>query len=425
MEQDYNLEKLKIEVENLFSNMTAKSGELEKRLLEIDKYFTNSKKLGKENSEQLKTLKRIFDSSTASIQKFRTDKKKIATLLKNTQNFYDKQFQPLKKLITDPDKGIAGTLKFTKAQQKEVVKIKVYCEDQYKKIKENVLLHDAALKKLTDVEKGIQGIFAEISIKGTESQRLIEQIAFTRRHADGLASTIEKTSKKSTDLKEVIEKSQSEAIAALGAIKDFFAKSEEAYQGILGIYEIAADTGRSGEFDRRRKALTFELNKWERSMRYVTIFLLIFIIICFVLQLWLYQWKIKEAGSDINFYVRFLLASPIVFYLSFSSIQYAKVRKLIDQYTFKTTLAVSIKSHLELLGNDDRFSEPKHVDEILKFTVEALQNIYKEPYNDDKMRISLKMKEIELKLGKDNLISSKIDALEEKFNIMVASAKNV
>jgi hypothetical protein len=31
----------------------------------------------------------------------------------------------------------------------------------------------------------------------------------------------------------------------------------------LKIYEIAAATGRSGEFDRRRKALSLELEKWE------------------------------------------------------------------------------------------------------------------------------------------------------------------
>lgn len=421
MDQDYNFEEKRIEVEKIYTSLVTKSSTLEKRLLEINDHFKNAKQNEKEFAVQRNELNKIFTSATNSINKFRTDKQNIGKLLKASQNFYDNKFIPLRNFVNDPDIGISGTLKFSKAQKKEIEKVVATCEAQYKKISENVKVHGSTLKSLIELEKGINRIFNEVTIKGTISQTLLEEISFANKHAQALESKIEINSKKSADLKTEIENLQKKAENTLAAINDFRDKSEETYKDILSIYEIAADTGRSGEFDRRRKALSFELIKWERNLHFITAFLLIFIICFFFLQLYFYDWKIKDAGNDINFYLRFLLASPVIFYISFASVQYTKVRKLIDQYTFKTTLAVSIKSHLELLRNDKQFDQPQHINDILKFTIESLQNIYKEPYNDDKMRLHLKIKEIDLKLEKDNQIRSKVDVLEEKINLLLSN----
>jgi hypothetical protein len=416
MEEEYNLEQRRNAAEKIFADLMTRSGELEKKLQEISGYFNATKKADKAHIEEYKNLKRIFDSATTSINKFRSDKQNIGKLLKELQNFYDKKYLPLKEFVLDPNLGMAGTLKFTKAQKKEVEKISTFCNNQYKKITENVKVHEGTLKTLIDLEKGVNRIFSEITIRGDKTKAVEKEISLVKRLADSLKTSVEKNSKRSQELKNEIEELRLSAETTFNTINEFRNKSETAYKGILDIYEIAADTGRSGEFDRRRKALTYELIKWEKLLQYVTLFLLLFVVAMFCTQLWLFNWDIKQAGNDINFYLRFLLASPVIFYISFCSIQYSKVRKLIDQYTFKTTLAVSIKSHLELLRNDEKFVETRHIDDILKFTIEALQNIYKEPYNDDKMRIHLKMKEIELKLGRENMVTSKIDSMEQKLN---------
>jgi hypothetical protein len=193
---------------------------------------------------------------------------------------------------------------------------------------------------------------------------------------------------------------QEKTFQTFSEIENIKLKSKEKLDEILNIYEMAADTGRSGEFDKRRKLLTIELKKWERYVVCSTVFLLLIIIALFISQLYLYGWKIEKIGTDLNFYFRFLLASPVVYFLTFTAIQYEKTKKLVDKYSFKTTIALSIKNHLELLSSNPKFQEPSHINDILKFTLEAFSKIYDEPYSTEELKISMKIKDIELNIEK-------------------------
>ena len=133
--------------------------------------------------------------------------------------------------------------------------------------------------------------------------------------------------------------------------------SEKLLLEIQDIYEIAADTGLSGEFDKRRKYLKELLGTWEKRIFITTLVLLGMIILMFVGQLWLYNWDMANHTFDINFYIRFLIASPVVYYLYFCSSQHAQAKKLHDRYSFKTTLAMSIKNHIKLLTQHEKFKE--------------------------------------------------------------------
>lgn len=169
---------------------------------------------------------------------------------------------------------------------------------------------------------------------------------------------------------------------------------------IQDIYEIAAETGLSGEFDKRRKHLKEALDKWEKRIVITTIVLLVVIVTMFIGQLWLYKWDIENHTFDINFYVRFLIASPIVYYLYFCSSQFSQTKKLHDRYSFKTTLAMSIKHHIELLTEQEKFNQEERINKILDFVLDGFTKIYSEPHNNEDYKLKLKLVNMEMKIEK-------------------------
>ena len=103
----------------------------------------------------------------------------------------------------------------------------------------------------------------------------------------------------------------------------------------------------------------------------------------------------------------FLILSPIVYYLVFSSTQYNKVKRLHDKYNFKTTLAMTIKSHIELLTQVEIFQSPERLDKILDFIIEGFNKIYNEPYTNDDFKMKVELANIKLDLQKNLLEKNK------------------
>ena len=110
--------------------------------------------------------------------------------------------------------------------------------------------------------------------------------------------------------------------------------------------------------------------------------------------------------------MRFLILSPIVYYLVFCSSQYNQVKKLHDKYSFKTTLAMTIKSHIELLTHEENFQSPERLDKILDFIIDGFNKIYNEPYANDDFKMKVELANIKLDLQKNLL--EKINLKEEK-----------
>ncbi len=274
-------------------------------------------------------------------------------------------------------------------------------------------MHSNTLKSLIDLEQKTKKIFSEITIRGDKTKEFYTEIANANRIVIKLKSEVDSNSKKSHELVKTIEKLLVVSNTQFDQITEIKSKSENTYRDILTLYEIAADTGRSGEFDRRRKSLTLELKKWEIHLFYTTILLFVFVVTLFWLQMHLYKYDMDKASSDVNFYIRFILASPLVFYITFCSIQYKQIRNLINKYSFKTTLAASIKSHLELLTTNEKFVDATHVKDILKFTLDAFGQIYREPDNNEELKLKLKIQTAELNFEKSSEIKAKIEALED------------
>ena len=165
-------------------------------------------------------------------------------------------------------------------------------------------------------------------------------------------------------------------------IEGWHNEAKKVIEDIKNIYEIAANTGLGGEFDKRKKILDEELTRWRKHLITTTIILFVFIVLLFILQLIpkTVNWDVSKLKFDANFYIRFLITSPIIFYLVFVTGQYNRSKKLLEKYSFKTAIALSIDAHINLLSNIKILNQRESYERIVNFIIDGFTKIYQEPY---------------------------------------------
>ncbi len=258
--------------------------------------------------------------------------------------------------------------------------------------------YKARIIELKKIENAMQNLHRAAEQNKGKIDKLQEAVTLAQKEATISNSNIKVLERECISLTKNIRAYARESDVNNQKIVKLHRDSETKLAEIQRIYEIASETGLGGEFEKRRNSLNAEIKKWEIYILATSILLFVGIIGLFIFQLGINQW-VLNATFDLNFYVRFLIFSPVVYYLYFISIQYSKAKQLHDKYAFKVTLSMTIKSHIELLTQQGYFKEEKHLDQILGFVLDGFRNIYCEPNNssdDYKMRIKLADVEIEL-----------------------------
>jgi len=393
------LQKKKEQVDKIVNDITLKSKAIEERIIQVNKLLESVNSTDVEYQKIIQKLQQIQKSASENVENFKIEKNKINTLHSETQKFYNSKFLPLAEKIENKDSGFLAKIKQVNSTSSNINSIFNNCKIQLDKIEKYATRYVTALKSLERLDKSIRKIYDRIELANVKSNDFLKAIQEAKKNSDVLAREIsilqQNSAKYEKEINTLLQKAKKE-YDEIAAIKE---KSQETLKEICDIYEMAADTGRSGEFDKRRKALATELIKWEWHVIISTAILFVAIIGLFAWQLFLSNWDLDKLTMDLSFYCRFIFTSPIIFYVTFVVMQYGKTKNLIDIYSYKTTMAMSIKSHLELLITNESFK--KFDKEILQFTLDAFEKIYKEPYdNNDDLKMKLKMLGVELGLEK-------------------------
>jgi len=348
-------------------------------------------------AEKIKTaLNRIILTTKDAILRFRNERDKVSKLLTQVNNFYNKKYIPLVEKIDDNETGFKARLKQGTAFKNETRRINELSKNQYEEVKNYATELRKRSRELRAIDNSIRKLFENSSNKNTQVDKISSNVKALENQITIIHKKLDKvfeTSKKNSEVITSLLKKSNDEYIEIGNIK---IDSENVLHEIQEIYEIAAETGLSGEFDKRKEQLKKLIIKWEKRILITSCVLLIMIILMFILQLKLYEWDLTNDTFDVNFYVRFLIASPVVYYLYFCSTQFNQAKKLHDKYSFKTTLAMSIKSHIELLTKHEKFDEKERMDKILEFVLTGFQSIYSEPYSQDDYKIKLANIEINL-----------------------------
>ena len=393
------LQKKKEEADKIVNDITLKSKTIEEKIIQASKLLESVKTTDKEYQQLIRKLQQVQKAAHENIACFRIEKNKISNIHSDVQKFYNSKFLPLSEKIENSETGFANRIKQVTATSKNINFISNSCKVQFQKIKNYADRYTKALQSLEKLDRSIRNIYNKVEAADIKSNEFLKAIQDAKKNSDIFAKDISVLQENSIKYEKEIRMLLQKATGEYENIVSIKAKSEETLKDILNIYEIAADTGRSGEFDKRRKALTYDLLKWQKYVTWSTLCLFMMIIGLFIWQLYLCDWQLEKLSMDFNFYCRFLFTSPIIYYVTFVSMQYSKTKKLMDIYSYKTTMAMSIKSHLELLTTNE--SLKKFDKEILQFTLEAFEKIYKEPYdNNDDLKMQIKMLGVELGLEK-------------------------
>ena len=352
----------------------------------------------KDYKKTVTTLNRISNSVDSSIQTFNQEKTKITKSLREVDRFYNTKYLTLVSKIENPETGINAKIRDYSKLSRELNKIEKDCISKYTEVKNTIVEFRQNVRTLNTIDSSIKKLYDTSSKNGALIKSKLNEVAIIEKEAFGLKKKLDKILSDSEAVKTTIIAHEKNAGLSVEKISIDVDEAADLKEKIAGIYDIAAANGRSGEFENRRNKLKTEVSKWETRILVVSIILLSLVIGLFLLQLGLQDWKIQELKA--NFYLRYLLLSPIVYYLFFISSQHSKAQKLYDKYSFKTTLAMSVQHHIELLTSKKEFNGPEQIESVLGFVLEAFRKIYNEPYADDDYKMKLKLANLELDIEK-------------------------
>lgn len=346
------------------------------------------------------SLNRIISTTNDAILRFRKERDSISKLLTQVNNFYTKKYLPLSNKINDKETGLQAKITTTNRATNEILKLKKLSIEQFSEVKNYANELKKKNRELNSIDNSIRKILQDTTTKNQNVNELNKSVITLEGQIKKVHDGINKLFVSGQEIEKKISKLLITSKNEFNSIQLIKEDSSALLKEIQDIYGISAETGLSGEFDKRRSHLKGLLSTWEKRIFITTVVLLGIIIIIFIGQLGLYKWDITSHTFDVNFYIRFLIASPVVYYLYFCSIQYSQTKKLHDKYSFKTTLAMSIKHHIQLLTQHDKFSKDERINKILDFVLDGFQNIYSEPYVNDDYKLKLKLINMEIDIEK-------------------------
>ena len=394
------LKSKRAEANKIVNDIIEQSKIIERNVSKSQSILVNIEASSNEAKKLKNSLNRIITTTNDAIQKFRNERDKISRLLTQVNNFYNKKYLPLVEKIENNETGFKARLKQGTAFKNEISRITELSKKQYDEVKSYASELRKRSKELRTIDTSIRKLFENSSIRDSQINKIYSNAKDIEYQLTNLQKELDRifiqSKKNSETISDLLKKSNKE----FEKIESIKFDSEKILKEIQDIYEIAAETGLSGEFDKRRTQLKKLIEKWENRIFITSLVLLLMIVLMFILQLKLYNWDLTNHTFDINFYVRFLIASPVVYYLYFCSTQFNQAKKLHDKYSFKTTLAMSIKSHIELLTKYEKFDDKDRMDKILEFVLSGFQNIYSEPYSQDDYKMKIKLANIEVDLEK-------------------------
>lgn len=338
-------------------------------------------------------LETIKSEATKLTNEFKSKEKAIDTKLAQAERFYNQSFLPLKQKIESNDRGLKKAIQQGDAFFKEIEKKRLKLFLANEKYTKNTTELNSTLRDIRRIggssatnEKHIKANKDKIENYYYEAQKQLTLIKKNYQETTALKLDIDKLLADSQDeFKEITELKKKAVIHELDIqkIKDEAISTNDQITTLFG---FANNTVIAGAFDDRRKKLDKKLGKWHLKIIIATILLFAAVTSLLIFQIYLNDWDIKGLGFD--FYLRFVFVTPILYYLIFCNSQYKHTQKMLDKYSYKTTVALSMEAHTQLLNKN--FTDPEFKRDILGFSLDALNKVYDRPYVDELLMAKIK-----------------------------------
>ncbi len=258
---------------------------------------------------------------------------------------------------------------------------KFHSDSEVNGTKLSQLLQESAV-----IKKDLEETQVKINQTKTEidqyHQRFVELRQKLDDETDGLEANYEWVKTK----KEEVSQKHEEIIKIVGKTEDLqkqmeatkeeiasTKKTSEEFKDSIGeILDLVTTSSLQNAFAKRKDEITSALKFWRWFLMIGLAALAIAVMVIYALQ------ANSNGFHDWSQWYRYLFTAPIIYLIVLSSRNYNLERELLEKYSFKAVLSTSLRAYIQLLK--DHFSENQA--DILDFTKQTLERIYKEPYID-------------------------------------------
>ena len=82
---------------------------------------------------------------------------------------------------------------------------------------------------------------------------------------------------------------------------------------------------------------------------------------------------------DIGFYLKLSMSVPLIFALSFCTIQYSRERRLEEEYAFRSSISISLDPYQELVSRLIDKAQPEERQKFTAFLIDSIQRVFTSP----------------------------------------------
>ena len=353
---------------NLFQNFKVRDG---KGLEELLNY-----------SEEIKTaIENTKNSAAESLRLANQYLADVSPKIDEMNKAYG-TFTSIRDQVDNPESGLQTVFNKSSEFFSQIGQTQSKAEEMVKEIERN---RNDAITKFTELDK-LYSEFLSIKDKINDPNAGLQaltdlstakknELEAIRSQSDKLFLEISRLKDDSNSFLKDIKNAKLQAEESTNKIKEYEKESQEFKLKIAEIWEIATGSGLSNSFGKRKKELLIGTGAW--------VLILILGVIGYVaLLVWIYHETFRNGTPtiDVAAWYRLTLTLPVLFLIGFASIQYSKERNILEKYAFKSATALALEAYTYLLT--DKFV--KFEKEIVKFVLNAMTMIYKEPYDKGK-----------------------------------------
>lgn len=140
----------------------------------------------------------------------------------------------------------------------------------------------------------------------------------------------------------------------------------------------AANEKLANSFEIVKERLIVERNRW-----FIWLWGSVLLLIAAVISVTIWQTYQGRTIFELGFLIRLALTSPIIYFVGFATTEYARAQNLIEEYTFKASIARSFEAYKEIIeslfrhDNVDAYESQK-----LEFIIGTMRYLYSSPMNN-------------------------------------------
>lgn len=234
---------------------------------------------------------------------------------------------------------------------------------------------DDFVKKVADATQTLTSAQSQISDLKTETQQASELLAktqATKTEIDNWSEKVKKGSEDADNYGKSIQQ-QNEEYAGLKTnleeLKKSYAELEQSAKDQLGLVSMES---LANAFASEAGKLEKSSGKWFNRIFWTSIALM-----AAVLGVAIWQVVHEQTLLKLSFAIRIPIISPIIYYLYFVVSQYKRERRLLEEYSFKASIARSFEAYRKVLKE-----ESANEQDLLKkneLIIETIKDVYSSP----------------------------------------------